>query len=117
MMLPAEVRGETHFPFLDLSPELFTKFGPQRLLLFPKLRFFPQTAMTHHCEGGFESLLRISERMHPKGRLEWHSEEGYGVSEVQQGHGSCLPLEMCVRVFMWVAVSLSCHSSGTKVPS
>lgn len=53
--------------FSDLSPELFTKFGPQRLLLFPKLRFLSQTSVTHHYEGRFESLLQISERMLFKG--------------------------------------------------
>lgn len=34
--------------FSGLPPELFAKFGSQRLLLFPNSRSLPQTAMTNH---------------------------------------------------------------------
>lgn len=93
MTLLAEARCVAEQYFTDLSP------GPQRLLLFPKLRFLPQTAMTHHYGGGFESLLQISERMHSKGRLEWHPEKGRGVSVVQQG-----PWRAMVLVYLWRCV-------------
>lgn len=92
-------------------PELFAKFGPQRLLLFPNPRSLPQAAMTNHylrckslefravppCgweEGAaphynywrcFENLLQISERIYPKGSAEWHWEEVHGTPMSQWG--------------------------------
>lgn len=129
MTLLAEARCETHFPFFlslnsisriyHLSCSL--NLVPKGFYCFQNSGFLHKQQWLITTKAVLKACYKISERKHPKGRLEWHPEKGAwhlcGPAGAMEGHGSCLPLEMCVCVFMWVGVSLSCHSSGSKVPS